>query len=156
MGLPVKESAGAAHSVALAGAKWIEFRWSTRPAHPFLMLTGLHGPDVISPLKRSCLPKSGSTRKRPCFHNWRPYGCESGISRHRAERTRSAGYATSRLPVVLRLALRKNASRARNDNHGNSIILVGRRAFRQARSVAPLAAWPSQIWEFPVRHHRGD
>lgn len=132
-------------------------RWSTQSAHPLLMLTGLHALDVMSPLRRSCRPKSGSTRKRPCFHNWSASRLrQRNRALHRAERSRSAGNAPSLLPVVLGLALRNSASRARNDNHGQSIILVG----RSACSAIPfgggvLAAPSSQYRGIPIPSSQG-
>jgi|HubBroStandDraft_4_1064222.scaffolds.fasta_scaffold1273883_1 hypothetical protein len=152
-----KNAAGAAYPSGLAGAKSIELRWSTQPAHPFLMLTGLHGPDVIRPLKRSCLPKSGSTRKRPCFHSWQPYGCESGISRGIGPN--GPGAQATRRHVCLSFFV----SPCEKTHRGPGTTITDSQSswslgvlVRQARSVAQLAAWPSQYWEFLFRHHRGD
>jgi hypothetical protein len=147
---------GCCTQVVLAGAKWIELRSSTQPARPILMLTGLHGLDVISPLKRSCHPKSGSTRKRLCFHNWRPWGCESGISRGMSRtgqerRLRAIAFACRSLsPCEKCIAGPERQSRTVN-HPGRSECLFGRpvrlRRLRRGRV---------NIEDFLFRHHRGD
>ena len=151
IGLRVKECRGPAHPAALACAKWID-NGRRSPAHPLLMLTGLHGLDVMSPRQRSCRPKSGSTRKRPCFHNWQPYGCESGISRGMSrtgqERRQRAIASTCRS----RSRLAGPERQSRTVNHpGRSECLFGSpvRLRRPRRGRV-------NIEEFLFRHHRGD
>jgi hypothetical protein len=121
-----------------------------------LMLTRLHGLDVMSPLKKKLPSEERLDEETSVLSQLAALRLRKrNLARHRAERARSGGCALSRLPVVPCLALRKNAPRARNENHGKSIIRVDRRAFRQARSVAPPAASPSQYRGISIPSSQG-
>ena len=125
------------------------------PAQPLLMLTGLHGLDVIRALKSKLPSEERLDEEMPVLSQ---LGCESGISRgvkptdqERRRRLRAIAFTCRSWSDA-----RKNALLARNDNHGQSVS--GRSEYLFGRSVRArrLRRGRVNIEEFLIRHHRGD